>query len=402
MKNKSILFAIVILILGTCLWCDLQLHYKKGKILLKGVEWFGNGCDWEELIYDPYKDMAVAPDGSIFVVNGKIHNVFKFDRNGKFLKKFGNRGSGPGDFVHPDDLSILDNKYLVIGEYAINRRFSLWDFNGNCVKVVKTGTSIFNLTALRDNRVAYYYYCQNAEKKNGFQSTIAIIIKDIGSNKEKILEKITLLDRSEIILEQNSSTGLGNFFGEVYLSQTIDGDLAVGVSNRPRIDIFAPTGEKIRSFQLEMVPIPASKTFIKEFRDNVLAEYYGKDVQGMDRTEKYWHELFLKKFRTFDFSTIFDHYLPFYKEILIDSEGNFLVFKFGECLKACNPVFQVYSKTGAYVCETLLEKGAYEFEIDRRFKNICFTSSGIFGIFMKRGDEDEAFAMVKSIYPPLP
>ncbi len=399
---KKILIVVLVLLIGNWLWCDLQDHYKKGTIVLIGAAGFGEGNDWEGLFYDPYKDMVVAPDGSIFVANSRTHDVFKFDKQGKLIKKFGREGNGPGDFLYPGDLSILDKKYLLVGEYASNRRFSLWDLEGKYIKVVKTNTNIFSLTALRDNRAAYYFFSQHPEKWNGFHSTYSIIIKDIGSGKEKVIQKITLLDRSSITVEKNICTEKGNFFGEVYLAQTIDGNLAIGISNQPKIKIYSPDGDMIHSFDLKIEPVAVTKKYLKEFRDNVMAELKKRGERNMNATEKFWYELDKKTFNKFDFSTIFDQYLPLYKEILEDSEGNFLVFKFTECQQNCNPLFQVYSKEGKFICETRLDRGKYELEIDPRFRTIRFTSQGIFALLMERWDEDEILRLVKSNYLPVP
>lgn len=404
MKKKILIIVIVFLVLSMDTWlsASLQDHYKKGKIALKGVEGFGAGNNWEELLYEPYKDMLVAPDGSIFIVNSRTHNIFKFDKQGKYLESFGRKGQGPGDFVYPDGPSILDSRYLVVGEYATNMRFSLWTFNGKCIKVVKTRSAVFCLTSLRTNRVAYYTFDQYAEKKNGYQSIISIIIKDISSGKEQMVKKISLYDRSAVETDSGGRFGIGNFFGQVYLAQTIDGDLAVGVSNQPNIEIFSPAGEKLRAFDLKIVPIPAGKNYIKQFQANFWAELIKEEETTMDSSKKYVHELQKKTFRNFDFSTIFDKYLPLYNDILVDSEGNFLVFKFSECQKNCNPVFQVYSRDGKYICETVLDKGPYDLEIDQRFRKLCFTSEGIFAIVMNQGDEEEIFRLIKSTYPPAP
>ena len=399
---KKMLIAVLILSIGSQLWCDLKEHYKKGTVVLKGIAGFGKGNDWEELFYDPYKDMIAAPDGSIFVANSSQHNIYKFDKQGRLLKKFGRKGSGPGDFLNPDDLSIIDNKYLVVGEYASNRRFSIWDLDGNYIKVVKTNTSIFYLTALRNNRVAYYFYKQYAEKKNGYQSIIYVIIKDIASGKEKIIQKIMLLDRSSIEMGKGMGTNLGTFFGEVYLAQTIEGNLAIGISNQPEIKIYSPDGNMIQSFSLKIKPIAVTKKYLKEFVENVMEDLKRRGERNMNATEKFWYELSKKTFKKFDFSTIFDKYLPLYKEILVDSEGNFLVFKYTECQDDCNPSFQVYSMEGAFICETKLDRGKYELEIDRRFRRICFTGNGIYGLLMERGDDDEILRLIKSNYNPAP
>jgi hypothetical protein len=377
---------------------DLQNYYKKGAVTLKEATDFGKNNDWESLFHDRYREIVIAPDGSIFVVNNRQHNIYKFDKNGNFIKKFGQKGEGPGDLYDPGDITILDNKYLVVGEYASRRRVTIWDFGGNCKKVVRTSKFPFQTTSLKGNKVAYKTAVQHAEKRNGYQTKNQVIIKDIETGVEKTIQEITLLDRSEIIVGEYMSIRIGNFFGEVFLAKTIDGNLAVGISNQPRIRIFSPSGEIILSFDLKINPIPVDRTYLKKFGEHLLLELNSKDEAKMNRTHKYWHDLRKKTFKTFDFSTIFDKHLPLYYEILVDGDGNFLVFKYSDCLKDCKTIFQVYSPKGEFICETELDKGSYDFDIDRRFKNICFTREGIFGLFMNKGDEEEVLRLIKSNY----
>ena len=83
---------------------------------------------------------------------------------------------------------------------------------------------------------------------------------------------------------------------------------------------------------------------------------------------------------------------------MVDSEGNFLIFKFTECQTDCAPIFQVYSKEGKFICETTLDTGIYDVKIDRRFRKLRFTKDGIFGLVMEKGDEDEILKLIKSNY----
>ena len=379
-------------------WGDLQDNYKKGRIVLKGVPDFGKNNDWEDLFHDPYKEIIAAPDGCIFVVNSRQHNMYKFDKNGDLLKTFGRKGQGPGDVTFPGDPSFLDNKYLVVGEYGLNKRFTVWNMDGKCVKVVRTKKFTSYTTAIKDKRIAYLTFSQHAEKKNGYQKKILVIIKDIDTGSEKNLREITLLDRSRIELGPGMSTGVGNFFGEVFLAQTINGNLALGISNLPKIDIYSPDGSPVFSFDLKIRPIPVDEKYVKKFRDKVLADLKKEGETAMDDTHKFWHNQSMKYLPKFDFSTIFDKHLPLYKEILVDSAGNFLVFLYNDCQENCNPFFQVYSPKGEFICETELDCGEYDVEIDRRWKRLCFTKDGIFGYFMKKGDEDEIYRLVKSEY----
>jgi hypothetical protein len=396
--KKGLVVLLFFLIAGNFIWGDLHDFYKKGRIVLKGAPDFGKNNDWEGLFYDPYKEIIAAPDGSIFVANDRQHNFYKFDSQGNLVKTFGRKGQGPGDVIFPCDVAILDNKYLVVKDSASHRRFTIWDFSGKCVKVVRTKKSPFYPAALKNNKLAYLTVSQYAEKENGYHEKSLVIIKDIKIGMEKPLREITLLDRSSIDLGPHMSTERGNFFGRVYLAQTINGNLAVGISNKPKIDIYSPDGDLVFSFDLKIKPISVSEEYIKKFRAKVLADLKKEGEKTMDRTHRFWHEQYMKYLPKFDFSFIFDKFLPLYKEILVDSEGNFLVFTYNDCVENCKTFFQVYSPKGDFICETELDAGEYEIEIDRRWKNLCFTRDGIIGYFMKKGDEDEIYRLVKSRY----
>jgi hypothetical protein len=103
----------------------------------------------------------------------------------------------------------------------------------------------------------------------------------------------------------------------------------------------------------------------------------------------------IKKFDKLSYKDYFDPYLPLYREILVDEEGNILIFKSSECFKNCNEVFQVYSPEGKYICETTMDKGDYDFKIDRRFKNIVFMKNAIYGLFQLKDSEDISLRLVK-------
>jgi hypothetical protein len=397
-KKPILVILFLILLTGNFSWSDLHDCYKKGRIVLKGAPDFGKNNDWEGLFYDPYKEIIAAPDGSIFVVNNRQHNFYKFDSQGNLVKTFGRKGQGPGDVIGPGHPSILDNKYLVVGEYGFNKKITIWDFSGKCLKVVRTKKLPSNEMALKDKKIAYSTFTQHAQKKSGYQEKILVIIKNIDKGTEKNLREITLLDRSSIDVKPGISTGVGNFFGEVYLAQTINGNLLVGISNQPKIDIYSPEGDLVFSFDLKIKPIPVDEKYINKFRDKVLADIKKEGEKSMDDTHRFYHNLSKKFFPTFDFSTIFEKHLPLYKEILVDSEGNFLVFIYNDCVENCKTFFQVYSPKGEFICETELDGGKYDLKIDRRWKRLCFTQDGIIGYFMKKGDEDEIYRLVKSRY----
>jgi DNA-binding beta-propeller fold protein YncE len=108
---------------------------KDGGILLtlgkKGVA----GAGFDE--FDAPTAVAIAPDGDIFVGDGHSAGgmatgnarIMKFDKNGKFLKTWGTKGMGPGEFDLIHDLAFDSRGRLFVGDRQ-NNRIQIFDQNG--------------------------------------------------------------------------------------------------------------------------------------------------------------------------------------------------------------------------------------------------------------------------------
>jgi len=67
----------------------------------------------------PIRDIAVAPDGSIFTFDYEEYKVKKFDRNGRFLLEFGGTGTGPGQFTHLTGIRAFGDKLLAVDSVGL-------------------------------------------------------------------------------------------------------------------------------------------------------------------------------------------------------------------------------------------------------------------------------------------
>ncbi len=111
---------------------------RNGKVLLtlgkKGVA--GPGTDE----FDAPTEVAVAPNGDIFVADGHTGGgsavgnarIVKFDRNGKFLKTWGKKGMGPGEFDMPHTLAFDSRGRLFVGDRQ-NNRIQIFDQDGKFI-----------------------------------------------------------------------------------------------------------------------------------------------------------------------------------------------------------------------------------------------------------------------------
>jgi DNA-binding beta-propeller fold protein YncE len=76
-------------------------------------------------------DVAWDAGGNIYVADGAGNNsrIAKFDRNGKYLKSWGSRGSGPGQFNVPHTIAVDAQGLVYVGDRA-NNRIQVFDGEG--------------------------------------------------------------------------------------------------------------------------------------------------------------------------------------------------------------------------------------------------------------------------------
>jgi sugar lactone lactonase YvrE len=78
--------------------------------------------------------VLVAPNGDIFVGDGhggeSNARIVKFDKNGKFIKTWGKKGSAPGEFDTPHALTMDARGRLFVADRQ-NNRIQIFDQDGN-------------------------------------------------------------------------------------------------------------------------------------------------------------------------------------------------------------------------------------------------------------------------------
>jgi streptogramin lyase len=87
-----------------------------------------------EYFYQP-NDVLVAPNGDIFVAQGHgqpADRLFKFSKDGKLIKAWGKRGTGPNEFDQPHTLAIDSKGRLFVGDRN-NNRIQILDQNGTYI-----------------------------------------------------------------------------------------------------------------------------------------------------------------------------------------------------------------------------------------------------------------------------
>jgi len=93
----------------------------------------GSGPD----TFDQPTDVVVSPaNGDIFVTdshrNGKNNRVVKFTKDGKYIKEWGTKGSGPGQISEPHTIAMDSRGRLFVGDRE-NNRIQIFDQDGRFI-----------------------------------------------------------------------------------------------------------------------------------------------------------------------------------------------------------------------------------------------------------------------------
>jgi hypothetical protein len=107
----------------------------EGKVLMtlgkKGVK--GTGTD----VFNAPSDALVAPNGDIFVEDGHggetNSRIVKFAADGKFLKTFGTKGTGPGELSTDMHSLAMDSKGRLFVADRGNARIQIFDQDGKFI-----------------------------------------------------------------------------------------------------------------------------------------------------------------------------------------------------------------------------------------------------------------------------
>ncbi len=112
---------------------DVALHQvfkfsHDGKLLLTLGE---RGVAGEDVLhFNRPTDVAVAPDGSFYVSDGYVNSrVQKFAADGRFLRTWGTKGKGPGQFDLPHGIALDTAGRLFVVDRQ-NGRVQVFDSNG--------------------------------------------------------------------------------------------------------------------------------------------------------------------------------------------------------------------------------------------------------------------------------
>jgi sugar lactone lactonase YvrE len=148
---------------------------QEGKVLLTlgkiGVA--GDGPD----TFNQPSDVVTAPNGDIFVADGHGGNtnarIVKFNKDGKFIKTWGKKGTAPGEFDTPHSLAMDSRGRLFVADRN-NNRLQIFDQDGKFLEEWKQFSRISGLYIDRNDVLYAADSESNARRHAGWKRGIRI------------------------------------------------------------------------------------------------------------------------------------------------------------------------------------------------------------------------------------
>jgi sugar lactone lactonase YvrE len=165
-------------------------------------------------------DLALDPQGNIFLVDGVNNRIVAVDRNGRWKFEFGSEGDGKGQFRLPVGIDISDSGKVFIADTG-NHRIQVFDLEGRFLYMftVKTGpgevpANPVDVAASKLNNLLYIADNDNHKikvyKQNGtFDSQFGKFGEDYGTFRFPAM--MALNDYNEILIVDVLNTRVQKF-----------------------------------------------------------------------------------------------------------------------------------------------------------------------------------------------
>jgi hypothetical protein len=366
--------------------------YKTGVLKLVPEYGYSEGVNWEEVFPDfnlvasgnpigRYKSMAISSDGSVFVSNYSSYSIQKFDANGKPLFSFGTKGNREQDFLKRPTLGgVVGEKYVFTHEH--NGHIKLFTLDGRYAKTITLDYMPIKGIALTSNRIAIIGHVPRGEA--GVRYVVTVINPETG--EQKIIKKFdNLWNNNKLMIKRDNyvySYSPLSSQAQVVIRPHPSGGILVGTTNSSQLELHSSDGLIEKKFNLDFKAIPYPEDLKKQFISMLEGMVEKGQLKKDDIASVYKDDFFIKT-------------MPYYYNLLVDGDGNILVFKYID--KDIDHFFRVLSFTdeGKVIGDAILDVIDYKLVLNYRFDELAFSKNNVIGLVQPANGNREAVRLVR-------
>ena len=289
--------------------------YRTGKIRLIPELIIDDKSLPEDVFFEGPADICLDNKNDIYICDYKANNIKVLDSSGKFTKTIGRQGQGPGEFQWPFNIAIYKDR-LVVWELT-NRRISVLNPGGEFLKSIQIPRFEGRPRKIRAlpngdfviEKIKTYY----GDNKKPQECIIEIYSQELERKKTLYTQEVW---EDKYIITPESTNVPQPFAALVYWDVSPDGKIIVGFSESYTIEIYDSEKGKLSSFNHPYEPVKITEQDKKTW-------FAGLTSAGPNGVTQGAPDYIVK-------NTKFPKYKPPYQQIMVDSEGNILVFPYEE------------------------------------------------------------------------
>ena len=320
--------------------------YRSGEIKLTPVLTLSDESMPEDVFFESLSDLTFDSEDNIYIADSSACDIKVFDPAGRFIKTLGRKGQGPGEFLMPSYLSFAKGQ-IVVCELG-NRRLSILTKNGEFLKSVpilsaegwpRKIRTLPNGNFVIENMKRFY---GNNEKPQ--ESFIGIYSPELGCKKTIYTQSVW---RNKYITSPVRTNLPQPFASLVYWDVAPDGRIVIGYSEKYLIEIFDSEKGKLFDFSHTYNPVKVTKEDKINFFDNMTS------TSSQGGIKKGAPDYIVE-------NTKFPKYKPAFQYIIVDGEGNILVFSCSEGIAKEARSFDAFDSDGHFISRVQV-KGIHAF-----------------------------------------
>ena len=308
---------------------------------------------------------------NIYLIEGNERQVRVFDKYGKFKRKFGRKGRGPGEWIYPTYVYVKDSVIYVVD--GGNIKISQYDLNGRFLTDLRVDVGAIPGAIFIDTAGDYIIFCIKITV-NGDRCKIVKI-----DNEGEVISKSESMtwQKREFVSTDKGTVGIPSPFAPCgYIAYNKNTDcIYYGFSGKYAISVFDVDFNKVMIIKKQS---PSVKISSSEKRDYINS--YMEKGRSKHREDFYkWRKKYIK----------FPPNHPFFNGIWINDKENLLVKRITSDKKVH---LDVFNKDGIYIREIILSPPEDDIVFESIFdKYTFFVNNSIYSIV----ENNEGFILFK-------
>lgn len=217
----------------------------------------GSQTENEQYMFYDLRSVQVDDQENIYVLDWKEIKIKVFDKDGKLLRSFGQRGQGPGEMSMPSRMEISPGNNLIIDDLG-NSKLIFYSLDGRFIKEIPTGKYWSSISFKFDSK-GYIY----ADTRS-YGDTMSSELKKFDSN----LRPIATLASFE---EKWSPSVFQAFLTRISHNVTRDDNVIWLITSKYELTVVNSEGRTIKRIMKDYDPVKITN----EIKEALIEEEFG-------------------------------------------------------------------------------------------------------------------------------